>query len=424
MADLDDIARTFESVTRSVTLAGRTLLPVDTNPVPDEWEHITKIDPEDEKKLPLLFPLYLQHTGALEVGGSRDVTGDNTEETLELVSGRPRPSIQEPSGVRQVTERTRELTDFFAVPQVLNGDSEAIVGTLGAGIEYLQEELGPSYIREKLPIPLGDSIERRIVSFFSAWTLEKAIFEAYIIMNLDSAAAREGNVTEEDLLSPAEAKQRALVAENHFESAIVYLEYSGTFGGEEAAEILDEIDGALSWSRLWYGGGLDSRENAQAMLDAGADAIVVGNVFHEIAEEEVEISERAIEALDAGATRDAVASWLDDEIDVNDTNAASYLSTITDVSNPEGRAREYLLTTIRARLAVQDAIDELDGTAPSNAEAIRSALDDVSIPGRSDVSDVLDGEDLLVKVLLGLLAERYDVEYDGLPVDHVSFDLD
>ena len=422
MPSFDAIARTFESATRTISLAGRTVLPVDTNPVPAEWEHITKIDPEEAKKLPLLFPLYLQHTGALEVGGSKDVTGQNTEETLELVSGRPRPAIQEPSGVRQVTERTREMADYFAVPQVLNGDTEAIVGTLGSGIEYLREELGPEYLDDKLPIPLGEGLERRVVSLFSAWTLQEAVFEAYIIMNLDSAAAREASVTEDDLLSPRAAKQRAMVAETVFESEIVYLEYSGTFGGEEAVEILDDVSDALSWSRLWYGGGLDSRENVEAVLEAGADAVVVGNVFHEIADEEADLCADAVEALSADATHGDIESWLSDECDVAETSAAEYLSTIPSLSNPTARAREYLVSTIEAALALDALRSELDGEVTSEAE-LATALDRRDeLPGGIELSNVLgdDEQSFPRDLVAGLLAEDLDLDAEALPVEHIS----
>jgi phosphoglycerol geranylgeranyltransferase len=422
MTSLEDIVRRVDDVSSAVAIGGRTLLSLDTNPVPDGWSHITKVDPEDEKQLPLLYPLYLQHTSAVEVGGSQDVTGDNTEESLKLVADRPAPAFQEPSGPRHVTDETRDLAEFLAIPEVLNGDAEAMVGQLGAGIEHMKEELAPKMIADKLPISPGETIEERLTDFAASWMLREAVFEAYIIMNLDSAAAREGNVGEDDLLSPTKAKQRAMAAERHHESEIVYLEYSGTFGGEEAVDILGAISDGLTWSRLWYGGGLDNRENARMVADAGADAIVVGNIFHEIAEEEVQIAERALEDLDPDASRDEVASWIDDEVDVEDTCAASYLSTILSVDNPEGRARGYLLTTVRTWLAVQPIVEELDEESPATTTEIRDAVGDAGIPGRTDVSDALDGEDLLTDVLVGLLARRYDLEAD-LPVQHVSFEL-
>jgi phosphoglycerol geranylgeranyltransferase len=128
---------------------------------------------------------------------------------------------------------------------------------------------------------------------------------------------------------------------------LIYLEYSGTFGGEEAEEILESVSEGLTWSRLWYGGGLNNRENARRVLDAGADAVVVGNVFHEIADEEVDVCEQAVADLDADASQETVAEWVDSNVDLESASASKYLSTIVDVPNPQRRAREYLVTTVR-----------------------------------------------------------------------------
>jgi phosphoglycerol geranylgeranyltransferase len=422
MTSLEDIARRLDSAAAAVKFGGRTLLHLDTNPVPDDWTHITKIDPEDEKQLPLCYPLYLQHTSAVEVGGSKDVTGSNTEETLELTADKPVPAFQEPSGPSHVTDRTRDLAAFLAIPEVLNGDAEALVGQLGAGVEHIRDEIAPKMIAEKLPIGLGETVEDRLADFAATWMLEEAVFEAYIIMNPDSAAAREANVTEDDMLDPLAAKQRALAAERHLESELVYLEYSGTFGGEEAEAILDSVSEGLAWSQLWYGGGLDDRENARRMLDAGADAVVVGNVFHEIAEEELAVAEDAVADLDFDADRSTVEEWVEENVDVEGSCAASYLSTNVDVPSPTDRARRYLVTTVRTWLAVQRLVEELDADPPSSTGEIRRALGDAAIPGRTPVTDAAD-EDLLTDVLVGLLAGRYGVEYDGLPVEHISFEL-
>ena len=424
MTGIEDIARGIDRYSTLARTAARTLLDVDTNPVPRDWTHITKIDPEDEKELPLLFPLYLQHTSALEVGGSQDVTGQNTEETLELVADRPVPAFQEPSGPQQVTTDTHSKAEFLAIPEVLNGDVEALIGQLGSGVEYMESELAPEIIAEKLPISPGETIEDRLGAFATSWLLKEAVFEAYIIMNPDSAAARESNVTDRDLLDPKTAKQRAMAAERHLGSELIYLEYSGIFGGEEAEAILEAVDDGRRWSRLWYGGGLDDRENAQAVLEAGADAVVVGNIFHEIAAEEADICEQAVEQLDVDATRDEVLEWVEETVDLDDSSATRYLSTIVDVPNPEGRARDYLVTTVRTWLAVQDAVADLDQKGVASVPEIREMFRSTELPGRSDVTAVLDDEEsFLTDVLVALAAPRYDLEADGPSVDHLSLEL-
>ncbi|WP_128223707.1 geranylgeranylglyceryl/heptaprenylglyceryl phosphate synthase [Halobacteriaceae archaeon SHR40] len=408
---LTSLAKRFESLAATASVGGRMLLGLDTNPVPADWTHITKIDPEGEKKLPLLFPVYLSHTSAISVGGSQDVTEQNTEETFELLSDSGTPAFHEPSEATHVTETTREQADFLAVPEVLNGDSNALVGTLGRGLEYVRTDLGPSMLEDKLGLSIGGFFDDRAGDFAAGMMMQEAVFEAYIIMNLDSAAAREASVTEDNLLSPQEAKERALAAQHHLESEIIYLEYSGTFGGEEAEKILEQIDEGVSWSRIWYGGGLDDRKNVNRVLDAGADAAVVGDVFHRVAAVEAELFEQARGELDAETDREEIEAWVTDAVDVADTDAGRYLSTIPDVTQPEERAREYLAESLAFALAVEAIADGLEDPTTADIEA---AVSEASLPGRATIANVSGADAGLVdRVAEGLLSARFDVGSDG-----------
>lgn len=421
---LGELASQFESLAAAASIGGRRLLGLDTNPVSAEWTHVTKVDPEGEKQLPVAYPLYLSHTSAVSVGGSRDVTKQNTEETFDLLTDADVPAFHEPSAAAHVTEQTRDQAAFLAIPEVLNGDSQALVGTLGEGIEYVREDLGPGMVEEKLGFSLDGLFDGKLGDLAAAWLMEEAVFEAYIIMNVDSAAAREANVTDEDLLTPQEARQRALAAEYHLESELVYLEYSGTFGGEEAIELLEAIDDAVAWSRIWYGGGLDSRENAQAVLDAGADAVVVGNVFHEIATLEADLAEEALAEFGAGADvdRDRIEDWVAETVDVGETSAARYLSTITDLPDPEDRATRYLAAGVETTLALAGIAADLDD--PSTAE-IREAVAD-SPPGEDALATVLDGDapSVATAIAVGLLAERFGLSAGKSFIGpHIGVDL-
>jgi phosphoglycerol geranylgeranyltransferase len=333
-------------------------------------------------------------------------------------------AFHEPSAARHVTDTTREQSDFLAIPEVLNGDGEALVGILGEGIEYARDELAPQMIREKLPIPVSDRLTRKLSTFAASWLLREAVFEAYIIMNLDSAAAREGNVTEADLLSPRQAKQRALAAEHHLESEVVYLEYSGTFGGDEAVEILEAIDGAVTAPRLWYGGGLANREDARSVLDAGADAVVVGNVFHEIAPEEAELFEAAREAFDGAPDRSEVEDWVEARVEPAETHAAKFLSTATSVPDPERRAVRYLAAGVAFGLALSDVAGSLED--PSVAD-VRAALADGRVPGETAFADAMGGDGaraLARRLGESLLAEKFGVEAgDGFESRHLAVEL-
>ncbi len=405
---LPELAKRLESVTSTLSIVGRTILGLDTNPVPADWTHITKVDPEREKELPLAFALYLSHTSAVSVGGSQDVTAENSEETFELLAHADVPTFHEPSDSTHVTDTTHEHSNFIAVPEVLNGDSESLVGTLGKGIEYVQEEFGPRMVEEKLGVDLEAVLGDRVGNFAAAYLMAESVFEAYIIMNPDSAAAREANVGEDDLLSPQEAKERALAAEYHLNSEVIYLEYSGTFGGQEAVDILEAIDEGVSWSRVWYGGGLDSRENANAVLDAGADAVIVGDVFHDIATLESDLAERAISELETGASSEEIQSWVESEVTENNP-AFRYLSTIPDVPDPEARAIRYLAVGVEIALALAEIAG---GRDEATSGEISEELDAEPLPGESQFVDVLSDDDaaeLSQLIAMNLLARRFDL---------------
>ncbi|MFT4945848.1 MAG: phosphoglycerol geranylgeranyltransferase, partial [Natronomonas sp.] len=247
--------------------------------------------------------------------------------------------------------------------------------------------------------------------------------EAYIIMNADSAAAREANVTEDDLLTAQEAKERALAAQHHLDSEIIYLEYSGTFGGDEAVEILEAIDDGVSWSQIWYGGGLDNRENAERVLDAGADAVVVGDVFHRVAGIEADLFEQAREEFDSDTAADELRSWIAETIDVGETDAVQYLSTIPAVDDPEQRAIEYLTAGIEFALSVDGVGDELTDPIPSE---IRTAVadHDFDIEAAFRTISGADASGMVEGFAAGLLAERFDCEMpERSVVAHFAIEL-
>lgn len=399
------------------------LLGLDTNPVPSDWSHITKVDPEAEKKLPLLFPSYLSHTSAVSVGGSQDVTERNTEETFELLTDSGAAAFHEPSEARHVTEQTREQADFLAVPEVLNGDSEALVGTLGRGLDYVREDLGPKVLEEKVGLPVQGVFGDRASDFMAGWMMKDAVFEAYIIMNPDSAAAREANVTEDDLLTPQQAKERALAAQHHLDSEIIYLEYSGVFGGQEAVDILEEIDDAVSWSQVWYGGGLDSREDVNKIRNAGADAVVVGDVFHRVADIEAELFEEARGQFDDETDSEEIEAWVQETIDVTETDAYRYLSTIPAVTRPKERAITYLTRSIELGLAVEAIADRLDNPTITD---IDRAVREEPLPGAAEFAAIegADGTPLAQRLARGLLADHFEVPSDDqIVARHLAIEL-
>jgi len=322
-----------------------------TNPVPD-WTHVTKVDPEPDKRLPTLFPAYLAATDAVSVGGSQGVTVDHTHATFEAVSAAPVPAFHEPSAASHVTRETRSAAVFLTLPEVLNGTSEALVGRLGAGVAGLHDEQVPGVVREVLPDTVADRLlattaGERLVDVLTGWLVRQAVSEAYVVQNPDSAAAREAGVTDADVLDPATARERALAAEHRLGSEIVYLEYSGTFGGEAAEATLAALAEATQWARVWYGGGVRSRAAAERVLDAGADTVVVGDVFHDVASEEIRLAATYRETV-GDPSPATIRSWVRDRVD--ETTAAAYLSTVPSVADPTARATTLLTATVVCRL--------------------------------------------------------------------------
>ena len=372
MSALDSLAGGIGRLLDAGRAVVRHGLRLDTNPVPGSWSHVTKVDPEERKKIPVAFPRYLRHTDAVSVGGSADVTDENTERTFALLGPLSTPAFHEPSGASHVTRETLSSATFLAVPQVLNGDDEAFVGTFGAGVEYVREEMAPTQIGRLSWIPgVGD----RLVTTLTDLLISNAVVEAYIVQNPDSAAARESGVTEADVLDAAAAKRRAMAAEYVLGAEVLYVEYSGTYGGTEGIAALEAIDDGVDWTRVWYGGGIDSRKKATAMLDAGADAVVVGDAFHRIATEEAELAAAYLDDIDrADGGRVGATEWLSNAHDVSETAAAGYLSTIPSVTDPVEEAHRCLAAGLRAHRAIAS---ESRGSAQEGKLRVGSDMVDV-----------------------------------------------
>jgi phosphoglycerol geranylgeranyltransferase len=367
MNSLDGAARGLGAIVDAVRVAGRTVLPVDPNPVPADWTHVTKVDPEPGRRLPLLYPLYLRHTDAVSVGGSSDVTAENTAETFALLDPVRARAFHEPSDPEHITAETRERAAFLAIPEVLNGDVGALIGDLGAGTERLRDDLVPALLAETLPDAVVARAGDALAEYVTSLLLRRAVFEAYVVNNPDSAAAERAGVGPEDVLDPAEARRHAMAADRHLGSEVVYLEYSGTDGGAVARDVLRALDGSLTRARIWYGGGIDAREPARAMLDAGADAVVVGNAFHAVADEEADRCRAAMAALPAGADREAIAEWLRDREPIEETAAAGFLASNPAVEAPAERAAEYLTATVEAVLDARALAAGGDSAGDPNA---------------------------------------------------------
>jgi phosphoglycerol geranylgeranyltransferase len=235
-------------------------------------DHVTKVDPA--KSLPDDLGI-LGETDLVLAGGSDDVTEANTLETIErITSAHPDlPVLQEPYSGSHVTSETVDAADHLAIPAVFNGDRSNFVSK---HVEFFAEAAQKPEQVTGASIPLvGNVIESRGRDAVKDLS-EQVLAEGYVVQNVDSKAATESGV--DRAFTPEEVAGAALATESFYDFPIFYVEYSGTYGGPEdvaaAATYLEE-------TALVYGGGITTNEQTHEILDAGADAVVVGDCFHE-----------------------------------------------------------------------------------------------------------------------------------------------
>jgi len=243
--------------------------------MPIDWDdiaHVTKVDPAEP--LPEDSDV-LDHTDLVIVGGSDGVTAENSSTAVEHIrdSVPGTPVFQEPYSASHVSGDTLDAVDYLSIPAVYNGDRENFVAK---HVDFFTEvgSKPDDAIGTGLPI-VGDLIADRGRQAVTD-VAEKLVGEGYVIQNLDSKAAAVSGV--DTTYSAEEVAGAALATESFYGFPIFYLEYSGTYGGprdvEAAAKYLDD-------TALLYGGGIRTRRQTREILDAGADAVVVGDCFHD-----------------------------------------------------------------------------------------------------------------------------------------------
>jgi len=210
-----------------------------------EWKHVFKLDPDKEIGDEALDALCTSGTDAILVGGSSGVTYDNTVDLLSRLRRYELPCALEVTTLDMVVPGF----DVYLAPIALNaGELDYVVGH---HVEALR--------RYGKLLPKEGTIAA----------------EGYVIANPDCEAARVAGakpVDAEDIVAYARFADRLL------RLPIVYIEYSGTFGDMEAvAKARAALTGG---ARLFYGGGIDGAEKAEAAARA-ADTIVVGNIIYQ-----------------------------------------------------------------------------------------------------------------------------------------------
>ncbi|PID04597.1 MULTISPECIES: heptaprenylglyceryl phosphate synthase [unclassified Sporosarcina] len=208
------------------------------------WRHAFKIDPAKSISDDHVEMIAESGTDGVIIGGSDGVTLENVLDLLARFRRFSVPLALEVSTVESVTPGF----DYYFIPTVLNTtDSKWLNG------------LHHEALRE----------------YGHMMNFDELVTEGYCILNPDCTAAK---VTGVDCVPDEEDVQAyARMAEHLFSLPIFYLEYSGQYGDPQIVRSAKEL---LTNTRLFYGGGIRSTEQAKEMA-AIADTVVVGNVVYD-----------------------------------------------------------------------------------------------------------------------------------------------
>lgn len=209
-----------------------------------EWRHVFKLDPAKEISDEALEKICESGTDVIIVGGTDNVTLDGVLDLLVRVRRFEVPIALEISNIDSVTPGY----DYYFIPTVLNSDDPK-------WIKNLHHEAIKEY---------GDIM---------VW--EELVAEGYCILNPTCKVAEVTNAKTD--LSIDDVVAYARMAENFFRLPVFYVEYSGTYGD---IEVVSAVKNELKNTRLFYGGGITSAQQAAEMAKY-ADTVVVGNIIYQ-----------------------------------------------------------------------------------------------------------------------------------------------
>jgi len=207
-------------------------------------KHLFKLDPNrglTEKQVELLCQT---NTDGILVGGTLDITFEDTQSLLNQIRKYGKLAIQEISDLQAIVPGF----DYYFIPFVVNAQD-------------------PKWIL---------NIHQEALKLYGEWINWDQVFvEGYIILNENSSVAKltESHVPKEleDVLAYARLIDQML------KLPILYIEYSGVYGNPKWVEEIREI---VQQSQIFYGGGIDSSEKANEMSQF-ANTIIVGNLIYE-----------------------------------------------------------------------------------------------------------------------------------------------
>ena len=194
-----------------------------------EWRHVFKLDPNKEISDEHLELICESGTDAVMIGGSDNITQDNVLAIMSRVRRYLVPCVLEVSTVDSIVPGF----DLYFIPTVLNSrKTDWII----------------------------DLHHEAVKEYGEIMSWNEMLVEGYCILNENCKAA---TLTEAKTdLTIDDIKAYARMSENMFKLPIFYLEYSGKYGD---VEIVKETKSALSQTKLFYGGGITSPEQAREM---------------------------------------------------------------------------------------------------------------------------------------------------------------
>ena len=209
----------------------------------NEWKHVFKLDPDKEISDEDLEKICESGTDGIIVGGSDNITEDNVLNLMARIRRYLIPCVLEVSNAESIIPGF----DLYFIPTVLNSRSTKWI---------------------------IDLHHEAVKDFGEIMNWEELFVEGYCILNPDCKAAILADAKTD--LSIEDVVAYARVAENMFHLPIFYLEYSGNLGD---ITVVEQTKKALTSTKLFYGGGISSAEEAKNFAQY-ADAIVVGNIIY------------------------------------------------------------------------------------------------------------------------------------------------
>ena len=215
---------------------------VTVNYIIDKWKHVFKLDPAKEISDDHLEQLCESGTDAIIIGGTDNITIDAVLELMYRVRRYALPCILEISEMEAISPGF----DYYFIPMVLNSTEKKW---------------------------MMDIHHQAIKEYKKMMNWDEVFMEGYCILNPESKAYQKTNCSlpdDEDVIS------YAFMTEYIFHLPIFYLEYSGTYGDPE---LVKKVRKELNKTKLFYGGGITTAEQAKEMKQY-ADVIVVGNSIY------------------------------------------------------------------------------------------------------------------------------------------------